>query len=331
MTSGIAPALGLTDGQVETLLVTAGRAPSLHNSQPWCFAVTAAAIELYAERSRALPVIDPTGREMRIACGAALFNLRLALHGNGIRPLVTILPDAHRPDLLAAIRHGGRKAATPELLGLLAAVPRRRTDRCSTADSPPSPAEVNALRRAAVAEGAWIHVIDDEAERAALLESARRVHDQRLAEAAFRAELDRWTTTGPGRDDGVPAAVGGPLPIPSWPPDDGSVRARSVASDPKAGPVVAVVLGQANGDRGDVQAGQALQRVLLTATVAGLGVSFVPHVVQVRSTREELGWLIGGTRPPQAVLQVRRGLPSAATARRPIADLVRLRPAPAEH
>jgi len=86
MTSGIAPALGLTGGQVETLLVTAGRAPSLHNSQPWCFAVTPAVIELYAERSRALPVIDPTGREMRIACGAALFNLRLALHGNGIRP-----------------------------------------------------------------------------------------------------------------------------------------------------------------------------------------------------------------------------------------------------
>ena len=73
--------------------------------------------------------------------------------------------------------------------------------------------------------------------------------------------------------------------------------------------MVAVVLGQVNGDRGDVQVGQALQRVLLTATVAGLGVSFVPHVVQVRSTREELGWLIGGTRPPQAVLQVRRGLP----------------------
>jgi nitroreductase len=330
MTSGIAPALGLTGGQVEMLLVTAGRAPSLHNSQPWCFAVAPAAIELYAERSRALPVIDPTGREMRIACGAALFNLRLALHGNGIRPLVTILPDAHRPDLVAAIRHGGRKAATPELSGLLAAVPRRCTDRRTSADSPPIPAEVNALRRAAVAEGAWIHVIDDEAERAALLESARRVHDQRLAEAAFRAELDRWTTTGPGRDDGVPAAVGGPLPTPWRPPDKGSVPARSVALDP-AGPVVAVVLGQANGDRGDVQVGQALQRVLLTATVAGLGVSFVPHVVQVRRTREELGWLIGGTWPPQAVLQVRRGLPSAATARRPIADLVRLRPAPAEH
>lgn len=322
MTSGIAPALGLTGGQVETLLVTAGRAPSLHNSQPWRFAVTPAAIELYAERSRALPVIDPTGREMRIACGAALFNLRLALHGNGIRPLVTILPDPYRPDLVAAIRHGGRKAATPEVSGLLAAVPRRRTDRRTSADCPPSPAEVNALRRAAVAEGAWIHVIDDEAERVALLESARRAHDRRLGETAFRAELDRWTTTGPGRDDGVPAAFGGPLPTPWWPADDASVPARSAERDPGAGPVVAVVLGQATGDRGDIQAGQALQRVLLTATVAGLGVSFVPHIVQVRRTREELRWLIGGTRPPQAVLQVRRGLPSAATTRRTVADLV---------
>jgi nitroreductase len=324
MTSGIAPAIGLTGGQVETLLVTAGRAPSLHNSQPWCFVVTPSAIELYAERNRALPVVDPTGREMRIACGAALFNLRLALHGIGIRPLVTILPDAHRPDLVAAIRHGGRKAVTPELSGLLAAVPRRRTDRRTSAASAPSPAEVSALRRAAVAEGAWIHVIDDEAERAALLESAMRAHDQRLAEPTFRAELDRWTTTGPGRTDGVPAAIGGPLPAPR-------PRTAEDALVPEVDPVVAVLLGQANGDRGDVQVGQALQRVLLTATVAGLGVSFVPHVVQVRNTREELGWLIGGTRPPQAVLQVRCGLPSVATARRPVADLVRPGFAPAPH
>ena len=92
---------------------TAGRAPSLHNSQPWRFRVTARVIELYADPERTLPVADPDGREQRMACGAALFNLRLALHGHRIRPTVTILPDRARPELLAVDpprRHEGTHA-----------------------------------------------------------------------------------------------------------------------------------------------------------------------------------------------------------------------------
>ena len=75
--------LGLTSEQVDGLLTTAGRASSLHNSRPWRFRVTPRLIELYADPERTLPVADPDGREQRMACGAALFNLRLALHGYG--------------------------------------------------------------------------------------------------------------------------------------------------------------------------------------------------------------------------------------------------------
>jgi hypothetical protein len=44
----------------------------------------------------------------RVACGAALYNLRLALQGCGVRPLVTLPADPERPDLLASVRFGGR-------------------------------------------------------------------------------------------------------------------------------------------------------------------------------------------------------------------------------
>jgi len=80
--------LGLSQEQLQEVLVAATRAPSLHNTQPWSFRLAGEAIELYADRSRQLPVADPSGRELRIACGAALFNLRLALLGLGIKPLV---------------------------------------------------------------------------------------------------------------------------------------------------------------------------------------------------------------------------------------------------
>jgi nitroreductase len=58
--------------QVDYLIATAARAPSVHNTQPWRFKVSRYKIELYADLRRKLRV-DPLGREMLISCGAAVF------------------------------------------------------------------------------------------------------------------------------------------------------------------------------------------------------------------------------------------------------------------
>lgn len=323
----IPAALGLAPDQVEDLLLTAGLAPSLHNTQPWRFHVSPDVIELHADPGRALPVVDPHGREMRIACGAALFNLRLALHGRDIRPTTTILPDPRRPDLVATVRNGGHKAATPEQRELLAAVPRRRTNRHPFTDVTVAPAELQALRRAALDEGAWLHVVDQLAQRRTLQDIAARAHHHQMDDPRFRAELERWTATAPGRTDGVPAAAGGPLPAPQrrWILRDfrGTAADGAPTGDFEEEPVIAVLTAHLTGDRADIQVGQALERVLLTATVAGLAVSFLSQVVEVPRTREELQRLVGGTRPPQAVLRIGRGYPVVATPRRLAADLVR--------
>jgi hypothetical protein len=180
-------AMGLTAEQVDDLLRTAGRAPSLHNSQPWQFHLSPRAIELHADPARTLPVADPDGREQRLACGAALFNLRLALHGYGIRPTVTILPDRARPELLAVIRHGGAKEPTPEQTRLLQAVPLWRTNRRPFSAEAVALPEQHALRRAALEEGAWLHVVDDRDQRAALHTLLLRAHRRQTADPDFRA------------------------------------------------------------------------------------------------------------------------------------------------
>src|SRR5439155_14372007 len=41
-------------------------APSIYNSQPWRLRVQQDTIELYADRERQLPVVDPNGRELAI-------------------------------------------------------------------------------------------------------------------------------------------------------------------------------------------------------------------------------------------------------------------------
>jgi hypothetical protein len=55
-------------------------APSIHNTQPWSFRIeNNNTIELYADRKRALPVLDPIGRELTISCGIVLGYLQITI------------------------------------------------------------------------------------------------------------------------------------------------------------------------------------------------------------------------------------------------------------
>lgn len=320
-------AFGLSPAQVADLLTTAGRAPSLHNSQPWLFSVTPHAIELHADARRSPTIADPGGREMRIGCGAALFNLQLALHGHDIRPIVTILPNRARRDLLAVVRHGGTKEPTPEQRDLLRAVSLRHTDRHPYTDAPVDTPSLHALRRAALDQGAWLHIVQDPEQRARLHGIAARAHREQTADPAFRAEFAAWVAVAPERRDGVPAQAGGTLPEPqdAWVVRDftsGTGTDRVRGKDFESEPVIAVLSSHLSGPTAEVKVGQALQRVLLTATAYGLATSFLSHIVEVPGTREELRRLIGGARPPQVVLRIGHGWPVAAVPRRPVGDLL---------
>jgi len=308
--------------------VAAGHAPSLHNSQPWRFRVTPDVIEVWADPERRLAVADPQGREQRLACGAALFNLRLALHGHGIRPLVTLRCNPADPDLLASVGYGGRKPPTPLQHELLAAVPHRRTNRMPFSDRPVTSEEVSALRRAAVDEGAWLHVVTDPGERARLQDLAKEAYAAQQSDPQFREEFARWTAVGPDRHDGIPALANEQRPAlhERWVKRDFTQgRGRTTAESGlvyETAPTIVVLSAQTFGPSSDVSAGQALQRVLLTATSNGMAVSFMSQIVEVDRTRERLRSLIQGTHRPQALLRVGHGWPVPATPRRPVLDTI---------
>src|SRR6266498_4453161 len=73
----------LAPAEVATAVAAATRAPSMHNSQPWRFRVRSDQIEVLIDPERQLTVADAGGWASRIACGCALFNLRLALAAQG--------------------------------------------------------------------------------------------------------------------------------------------------------------------------------------------------------------------------------------------------------
>ena len=327
MMSDVPAALGLSPRDTAAVLETAGLAPSVHNTQPWAFSLAPEAMALHVDPTRRLPVVDPQDQELRISCGAALFNLRLALQGRGIRPDVTLCPDRARPGLVAEVRRGGTAPATPEVVRLLGAVPRRRTNRHPFSNAPVASPEQENLCRAAAQQGASLHLVHDRVRRRELSKLAEQAHRRQMDDPAFRAELAQWTGTAPGRPDGVPASAGGPLPAPQdhWVLRDftgGAGRERVPDKDFEDEPLIAVLTSPFTGRMGDVHVGEALQRVLLNATADGLAVSFLAQLVEVPDVCDAVQRLIGTIRPPQVVLRIGYGWPTARTPRRAVADLL---------
>ena len=72
---------GVLAGHAGFLVAAAARAPSVHNTQPWRFRAGPDAVELWTDPRRKLRA-DPSGREMLISCGAALFGLRLVIRSS---------------------------------------------------------------------------------------------------------------------------------------------------------------------------------------------------------------------------------------------------------
>ncbi|HEX6281359.1 MAG TPA: nitroreductase family protein [Nitrososphaera sp.] len=94
------PKSGSLSEKINFFLRYAILAPSGHNTQPWLFKIVGNnAIEIHADRSRALPVVDPDDRELIISCGATLYHLRLAANHFSIVDEVRLLADKNNPDL----------------------------------------------------------------------------------------------------------------------------------------------------------------------------------------------------------------------------------------
>lgn len=323
--SSFPTAFGLSPEQVEDTVRATGAAPSLHNSQPWRLRVLSQAIELHCDLTRRLPAADPDDRELRLACGAALLNLRLALQHHGVRPVVTLLPRPAPSSLLATVRSGG-PADPARHESLHRAIAKRRSNRRPFLPTPVPTGHRSELIQSVHAEQCWLHVVD-RGELAALEGMVHRAHRIQMGDARFRAELRQWTGRRPGDTEGVPVAAAGPRPEPQdqWVLRDfsgGQAPARVPGKDFEYEPLLVVVCSYFPGRLADVQAGQALQRMLLTATSLGLAASLVSQVVEVEQTREELRGLLDSGLRPHVLVRLGYGSPTPPTPRRSPRDLL---------
>jgi hypothetical protein len=231
MDTGIRSVARLTEAKVRAVLAAADAAPTSPGGGPWQFICTPTAFELYTTRPD-----DPVAT---LACGAALLNLRLAIHDLGVHANVRLTPDpTSRPTLLATVRPDNERPGTTRERQMVMVL----TGPAPTRSDPVTPdTAVQELRRAADLEHAWLAALS-----------------------------------------GAELGIG-----------DGGLY---------------VVIGSLHDDvTALLWAGQAIQRVVLTAGVLGLDPKVVPGPLATREARANVRSRIGGALTPHAVVRISAG------------------------
>ena len=181
----------------------ASLAPSVHNTQPWHFVVRPDVLELHGDSDRQLRALDPTGCQMVISCGCALFNARVGLAADRVVQ-VDRLPDLARPELLARITPRDEPAPWTPLVRLDPMIERRHTNRRDFLDEEVTPEVIYELTTAAEQEEASLVQIVKPEHKMLAAQLSREAEAIQAADPRYQAELEAWTTTDQRRTDGVP-------------------------------------------------------------------------------------------------------------------------------
>ncbi|MFE7619464.1 Acg family FMN-binding oxidoreductase [Streptomyces sp. NPDC057496] len=279
---------------------------------------------------------DPSTRALHIGCGATLLNLRVSAAHHGLDAVTVLLPVPSDPAVLATVRLGTRPEAAREpadgaLAVLHSAIKDRHTSRYPF-DERPVPDDVRArLADAARAEGAdFAFLTPIHLETVLGLTQDAEGYDR--GDPARDAEQQRWTrnTRSEAPVDGIPDYAFGPR--------DASERAttRDFAGTRGVPGLTRVLFenrpqlarlstpGDHVADR--LCAGQALERVLLTATLHQVSTSFATQPLEWPDLRRMLRDPVFGTGHPQMIICLGYGLNGPRTPRRLLDHVLTIEP-----
>ena len=285
------------------LTIAVDAAPSILNTKPWKVdQVATDRVELRPDWTRHLEVIDPRHRELLISCGAALFNLRMAVRATGHDPVVMLLPDQQAGGA-AACQHCGERCGIGDLLAsveivtrrthpvtiteqrLYEAIPHRHTVREPFTHTVPMKL-LTELERAARLEGADARILHRRETRQ-LLRGIAGINKKLALDSLYLAELGNWTGGGPG-GLGIPDAAFGPRPVSQRRPpvrDLGLNRPDRRHGKFERRPQIIVLETKTDTPSDWIRAGQALERLLLTATRYGVETSFLTQQLELEDRK----------------------------------------------
>ncbi|WP_280236021.1 Acg family FMN-binding oxidoreductase [Nocardia cyriacigeorgica] len=318
---------------VRHALEQAGRAPSIHNTQPWRWEFDGTRLRLYRDNDRLLASADPSGRQLVISCGTMLHHLRTVLAAGGWHTDIERVPDIARPDLLARLTFRRWPDPPPGVVARAAAIEHRRTDRLPLAAPADWDEVVRAARMLASPHDVDLDVLDDSA-RAMLADASKEATAKRRYDMDYQAELHWWTGHSPTRE-GIPStalpsgAEAAQVPIARTFPSARHAERRADVED-RAG--LLVLSSSGNGLVDWLRTGEALSAVLLECTRAGLATCALTHITELVNARKALEGRITGGGVPQVLIRVGAApsdpAPAPATPRREVEEFLTVVDAP---
>lgn len=333
------------------LIGLACHAPSVHNTQPWRWRISGDVVQLWADRTRLLPVADPEGRNLAISCGAALHHFVVAATAMGFTAVPALAPVPAELDLLASIRIMAGSTPTGGAAALETLL-RRHTDRRRFTSWPVSGSRLTSLVEAADRWGSRGPSL--RARAVPLLGATARWRTDLLLSRAFTAQQadarfaheqrlwsERSTNDGIPRENALPSRShsifsGAVAPTPRGPRnrfESDHVGRTTGALGGSSGALVESSDGlMAIGTVRDnplawLEAGMLLSALWLRATEDGLSVVPLSQVIEVPETRQALHHdILNGLLHPQILLRIGWQEISRATLsptpRRPLADVL---------
>jgi hypothetical protein len=327
-------AVAASDEEIARFVTDAGvQAPSVHNTQPWRFHWGEHEISMIANNERQLRLADPLGREMMISCGAALFNVRVALRYLGFVPKTRVQPDVDLPGLVARVTWDQQVPPIEYERKLFAEIARRRTHRGGFDPAPLPRALFDALPQEAAKENATLTLVSGNQLLAAAIAAVVEAGDDALRLNSARAQEEAHWAPGPGshRQDGVPPTAYPARPertepaFPSrdfahghgwgFPPDSDTAPARSAG-------VIGLLTTSVDHPSDWFHAGQALQRVLLTASSCRVAAALHSQPLEIPPLREFIRVHLAGNAYPQMVLRLGATGEKAVSVRRPVEEVL---------
>jgi hypothetical protein len=329
------PAAAASPEEIARFVTGAGaQAPSVHNTQPWRFYQGDNEISIAADNGRQLLVADPEGREMMISCGAALFNVRVALRYLGFVPETRVLPDPELPNLIARVTWDQQVPAIEYEKRLFAEIARRRTHRGGFDPAPLPAALLDALPSEATREQATLTLVTGNQHLTSAIAAVVEAGDCALRLNVARAKEEaHWAPApGSGRRDGVP-----PTAYPAQPehtrPDFASrdfahghgwgLPPSSETPAVRSAGLIGLLTTSVDQPSDWVHAGQALQRVLLTASSCHVAAALHSQPLEMPLLREFIRVHLAGNAYPQMVLRLGVTDQKGTSVRLPVEEILR--------
>jgi nitroreductase len=325
------PATGTTLEKARFAVRYAILAPSSHNTQPWHFVVNGGELSICADRTRSLPNIDPFDRELIMSCGAALFNLRVALAHYNVPVAIATFPYSAEPDVVARVTFPDSGPALKDLSALFDAITKRATNRGPFFAEDVPDAFVERLRLAAEAEGVNVAIVRGPIARARVAALIAEADQRQFDDPRFRREIASWIHSSRS-SDGMPALSQGlpaltdfttkiaAMTIRTFDVGNGVAAAHEQLA--RGSPLLVALSTPMDNNEAWLTAGQGLQRLLLVATKDGYSASYLNQAIEVSELRGRLASELQMTGYPQLLLRVGRGSAVPHSPRRPIADVL---------